>query len=97
METFIQEPLFELEPEPVKYAEREPSWFIMHDDGTAECPYCGDVSQNEYCASISHNRCWNGWCATRVLCNNGANERQLEWLASHGWEVVDIHDERNWS
>jgi hypothetical protein len=102
MQQFTQEPLFEME-EPKQQTMEEylretaGDWYIFNENETVTCSHCGDVSPNAVIASISHGRAWNGWCYTRLLCNNGANPHQLEWLASHGYKVCDRFDERNWS
>lgn len=99
METFIQEPLFEIaEPERESwfdYAIRtSDGWFRKVSDTEAQCSYCGDVGR---WIINDHQRVFNGWCAARLFCNHGANEIQLAYLERHGWEVVDAHDERNWN
>jgi hypothetical protein len=129
METFIQEPLFELEePAPKK---REDGWFLRNEDGELECPHCHDTGGFIW---NDHSRVFNGWCAKRLFLNSrgGGWQRSIDsgdvleyldpkkynqkhygqkwidmvtelaksdigWLNSKGWEVVDQHDERNWS
>jgi hypothetical protein len=91
---FTIEPLFDMETETAPQREY---WYIKHDDGSLECPHCGEISANLTIAEISHCRVFNGWCATRLLCNHGANDIQLKYLAEHGFEICDPHDKDNWA
>lgn len=62
------------------------------------CPDCGDYLPNGlHVYDTNHGIVFNGWCATHLLCNNGANTDQLAWLEKHGFEVCDRFDQANWN
>jgi hypothetical protein len=90
--TFIDVPLWE---ETVVKRDDDPNMIRLH-DGTIKCRHCGHIDTNEYVWAISHSMAFNGWCTTHILMNHGANPSQHEWLAQHGFTVVDRFDERYW-
>jgi hypothetical protein len=95
MTMFIDVPLWD-EPAPeIAVGDDDPN-MIRLDDGLVKCRHCGEVEINEYVWSISHSMAFNGWCGTHILMNHGANPSQHEWLAEHGFTVVDRFDERYW-
>jgi hypothetical protein len=54
-----------------------------------QCQHCGDWSPNSYLLQTNHGLYFNGWCSRRFWASTRKNDEDLEWLSSHGFEVLD--------
>lgn len=96
MSMFTIEPLwYDDVPQPVKQPD-DPN-IIRLDNGMLKCRDCGELVRNEALFAISHSMCFNGWCSSHLISNNGACPEQLEWLEAHGFIKVDRFDPAFWN
>ena len=96
MTMFIDVPLWE-DPTPEPIFHEDDFNMIRLGDDMFQCRDCKEIVKGEYVWQISHGMAFNGWCFAHLLCNNGANPDQLEWLEAHGFQKVDRFDQAFWN